>query len=255
MSPHLSFKRVVQFGAVASLIVFGCEQESQDTNPTSFPLTGDMVGFVTLYDSDGFQRTDHSGVIVAVDGSNTATLSDSSGRYVLPNIATGTYTITYSKTGYGSTRTNLFQFVGGGQAFLGTSVLCKPPTVSVDSVRNPILGSLSSFDVTLTDTSSANCGAILFFGKGSETSSIPSAYLLAVPVRGPFTRGLLTVWIGELFEALKSAGFHSGDSAYVVAYSSTGNRMTSGYTDIATGRRFYTCIDAHRSAPLGFTIR
>ncbi len=87
-------------------------------------LTGNWVGYVVLFDTAGRPLSDKSGVTVTV--SNPSTLStaslsspkqsttDANGKFVISNLTTGIYTLTFSKPGYGDMKYYNYQFIGDG---------------------------------------------------------------------------------------------------------------------------------------------
>jgi len=111
--------------------MFGCESEL-----TSTQVTGDLKGSVVLYDAHNKPVPDKSGVRVQVEGTEFSTESDASGKWMIKGLPTRTYSLAFSKEGYGTMKNTSFSFVGGGLVNYGTMDLVQPVTWSLvlDSV-------------------------------------------------------------------------------------------------------------------------
>lgn len=218
--------------------------------PSGPKLKGDITGLVLLVDENGSQPSDRSGVNVAIEGTSFTTTTDVSGSYILSGLETGVYTITYSKTGYGISKIIKYQFIGGGQIFLGTISLCQPPPYYVTNLTNT---SGTTITKTLSSPISAARSVIYFIGKSSSVSSHPSNYLNYLWYTGlNFTNGVYTLSLSA--SSLRSAGFVSGSTAYIVAYGANEGGRSSGYTDVTTGRYVYTNISSTASNVIAITV-
>ncbi len=124
-------KLPIVFLPIVLLLCIGCDKFKGDTGPAGPSITGDLIGFSYLYDVDGNHVLDNSGIAVSVDGTNISATSDSSGRWMLPGLNTGTYTIAISKEGYGTEKIIGYPFVGGGQAYFGKLSLHQIPSFSI----------------------------------------------------------------------------------------------------------------------------
>src|SRR5690625_7645950 len=92
---------VIICGFVLATIFFGGCDFSTDPDP----LTGEIVGLVQPYDQWNQVITDPSdqkGIKVQLEGTSYSALTDTSGRYVLDEVAASNYTIDLSKSGYGT---------------------------------------------------------------------------------------------------------------------------------------------------------
>lgn len=112
--------------------------------PTGAQLTGDLFGYVKLYDEHYRQLTDNHGVAVSVENASYSAASDSSGKWILKNVKAGVYNISFSKNAYGTVNVPSFQFVGGGNVLLGTKVMGQKPTSRVLSVSIDTTGGSST---------------------------------------------------------------------------------------------------------------
>ena len=218
----------------------GCEEEGPQ-GPAGPVLSGDLIGYAILTDLSGSQLPDRSGVTVTAEGTNISDVSDSTGRWVLTNLPTGTYTIAYSKTGYGTRKGMGYQFVGGGQTSYGTTYLYQIPGFTVTGLSATPSGDNVTISLTLTGLlPTASRYVQVFIGTSAAVSSDPKNY------RSTFSLGIAgtsTTFTGDIpsQSLFHSYGFSAGQTAYVVAYA-----MGSGsgsYLDLETGRYWYSSLN------------
>jgi hypothetical protein len=96
------------FGLLAVSSIMSCRVQ------TAPPETADVMGLVLL-DSGMFSPTP-SGVTVSLEGTNFSTITDDSGRFELKDVPGGTYTVRWSKPGYGDMRYIGATIQGGGNS-------------------------------------------------------------------------------------------------------------------------------------------
>ena len=85
---------------IIMVIELGCKGDTGSMGPTGPGgpnLTGKITGVVVLTDTNGVQPTKRSGISVQIEGTNKSTLTDSTGKWVLDTMTTGTYAIDISK--------------------------------------------------------------------------------------------------------------------------------------------------------------
>jgi hypothetical protein len=97
------------------LIIFGCSN-SNDTSSAS-TQRGSLSGHVIVYDTLPFPQL---GVTVSLFSTNFKTETDSAGFWTINDIPAGTYTVLYSKEGFGTLKNIAFQFNGNGEVFTPT---------------------------------------------------------------------------------------------------------------------------------------
>jgi hypothetical protein len=101
---------------LAAVVWLGCS-DSNGTNDGSggnSSLTGDLTGKVTLTDYRGQPMADKSGVLVQVDGTSYTALTDTNGVWMIHDLPSKTYSLTFSKEGFFTWRDRSFSFLGGG---------------------------------------------------------------------------------------------------------------------------------------------
>lgn len=233
-------------------LVLGCKGPEGPAGPPGSSLEGDIIGIVALVNADGSQPSNRSGVTVGLEGLPLTTTTDSNGRFVLSNLNAGIFNINYSKPGYGSSKTVRYQFVGGGQAYVGNVTLCQPPSFSVSSIS---FGGISgagtvSINVQLSESATEQRRVFLFFGENSSVSSNPQNYVGQISSTVTFSSGSGVGFLSQ--STLRNAGIASGTTAYVVAYAANQGFLNSGYVDVNTGRFVYTNLSGSASNVISF---
>jgi hypothetical protein len=235
--------------AAAVLALVGHCTKTGPAGPAGPALSGTLSGFVTLINEDGGQPVDRFGVNVTIDGTSLATTTDGMGMWSFANLATGIYTLTYDKNGYGMSKTIEVQFLGGGERNIGNVNLCQPPSFVVDSVwtRFPKGGDSNSVYLGVRASTAANgpYRIVFFYSKTSDVSWQPLMYTESSTENVLFKEGVDSASIRLQPVNLATAGFpfQSGDTAYAALYAATAGTNSSGYTDLATGRNVFTDID------------
>lgn len=107
---------------LVSMSLSGCKGETGPVGPPGI-LSGNLYGQVFLSDEDSSDIVDNSGVAVSVLGTDYSTMSGIDGWWRIVGLRTGTYTLVFSKAGYGTYKHFGFQFVGGDSLFYGWSYL------------------------------------------------------------------------------------------------------------------------------------
>jgi Carboxypeptidase regulatory-like domain len=222
--------------------ISGC---SGSSDSSSSSLSGSLAGSVALYLSDATPTTP-SGVTVSIQGTSFSTTTDSSGHWTISGLNQGTYTVIYTKPGYGMSEQQGVQFVGGGTDFLGTVYMSQPPPCGISLNPFSTVADSIGFQVGFTMSNfSPDCGAIALIAVG-ENSNVsagdPAKYLYT------FTTDYSSP--AYLYKSdLYAAGFKSGTMAYIVAYTLcqynediNGGEYYSSYLDDTTGRTVYTSL-------------
>jgi len=87
--------------SIVLISAFACKRT---TDPTPYPIVdADIQGAVNLYD-EGTTRLNNDGMTVSVEQSipTIASLTNINGEFILQDVPFGTYTLVYSKEGYGT---------------------------------------------------------------------------------------------------------------------------------------------------------
>jgi hypothetical protein len=217
--------------------------------PAGPALSGTLSGFTTLINENGARPVDQFGVSVTVDGSSLTTTTDGMGMWSIPNLTTGIYSLTFSKTGYGIGKAIQVQFLGGGERNIGNINLCQPPSFVVDSVwtRFPKGGDSNSVFLGVRVSRAVNgpYRVVFFFSKAPDVSWQPLMYKDFSIENVLFKSGVdsASIRLQPLNFATVGFPFQSGDTVYAAPYAATAGNNNSGYTDLSTGRTVLTDID------------
>jgi hypothetical protein len=245
-----------------SICSSSCDKFKGDTGPAGPKLTGNLIGYVTLYDDYGRKLPDNSTVTITVENSDKATTSDISGKWTITELATGSYTLTFSKTGFGVYKRIGLGFTGGGDLFYGRSqFLMAIPAFTVSSlVATP---TTSSVTISGSISSAPSAGYVhyvrFFIGTSSSVSSNPTTFLFSYLSSGTSTTAISTSITSSTFNR---AGISSGSTVYLIAYASANstyfddgtNFLDTGYSDPATGKTIYPNIGTIPSNTVSFLV-
>lgn len=199
------------------LILFITSCSNNDDGPAA-ATKANISGSVNLY-NESTNQVDNSNMTVSVLGTTPliSAVTDAEGRFVLSNVPFGTYTLEYTKSGYGTYKK--FGVVHGtnGQATALTTIpsLGQVSTTSITGLTasasaNQVVLSMS----TNPSGSAANRRYVRYFLSTSQSVGATN-YSYYSPVFtsqiNPFEKTILAT-------ELISAGFTSGQQVYVRAY-------------------------------------
>lgn len=91
-------KKLLPLCLLLSLFI-ACKKE--DPGPEQPVITGTLKGRVIRYDQFGTAYNDNPGVTVNIAGKGLSTVTDQQGNYAFSDMSSGTYTLTFRKTGCG----------------------------------------------------------------------------------------------------------------------------------------------------------
>ena len=204
----------------------------------------DVIGLVAL-DSGGISPTP-SGVTVSLEGTNFSTITDDSGRFELKNVPSGTYSVRWSKPGYGDVRYIGAAIQGGGNTpvYISQPINGVPYQNITTALRAfshlavNVQSASYSFDKSRTDsclivdgsyTDDQFFGAYrdavtVFFSHKSDVSPIEGHYEGFGSGSGPqgalfdTTNKTFHYVFSNAFGSINSFNFYSGDSLYIAVY-------------------------------------
>jgi hypothetical protein len=231
------------------LLITSCS--SNDDSPAA-ATRANISGSVNLY-NESTNQVDNSNMTVSVLGTmplNSA-VTDAEGKFVLSNVPFGTYTLEYTKNGYGTYKK--FGVVHGtnGQA----TALTATPSLGQVSTTNitGITASTSANQVVLSMStnpggSAANRRYIRYFLSTSQSVSATN-YSYYSPVFtsqiNPFEKTILAT-------ELISAGFTSGQQVYVRAYGDS--FWDNAYDSPEFNRRIFPNLNANTVPAATFIV-
>ena len=233
------------------------------TGSTGPNLSGNLVGFVSLYDAAGAKILTSSSLkgdsVTLTNNATNAVMkvaTDSTGKYMFSNITTGNYNLSYSKTGFGTLLASDVQFTGGGNLFRNAA-LSQIPAITVttfaakDSTTNPTIRAgdtivKSEKYIALSGTIPATTGGseIIIYvsnpgGISASNSLTNFSNYYTIAVKPGATTYSLLVPTSDLYDL----NFTSGNTAYFEAYVIGASTGSSSYVDLSTGKTVFTAIN------------
>ena len=235
---------IVVVSAFILFVLAGCKSSS--TTPSSSAPTGVLSGRVLLYSGAGGAITVDTGVTVSVSGSSVTASTNDSGKWVLPVIEAGNYTLTFTQSGFGSVM-QFGVFVPINDTIQDSEiVMSEPLTLSVG---------FNDYEIIAPRTLSFTCT----MPKGENLSvvfcmSTDSASLASDPSNAEWT--FLTSGAGSNYDG----GFAATDGAFsidsiahgtviyatvCVAGAGTNYQSFSSYYDPVGKREVYSALGPH----------
>lgn len=219
------------------LLNIACEKETEYE-----VLSGQLIGYVTLYDSDRTKLSDNSGVEVIVEGSNPQikASTDEDGQFIIDNLKSGIYNIVFNKEGYCQHKIVSYQFVGGN----------KPATLYQTSLYG--LSNLQIDSLEITDLERQYTVEFVVTAKvtkqNENTSSYCRFYLSNTPdisYKNYSTTDIVYSFSSNeyisFYLQIDTLKFPIGSELYVIMYPAS--EPYQNYTDINTGNKIYTSIN------------
>jgi hypothetical protein len=232
--------------AGAFLLSTGCSKTGPagpagSSGPAGPSLTGNLKGHIFQYDQyGGSVLTGLAGIRDSMNPTNIA-VTDSNGFYKFSNLSTGDYNFSVSKAGYGTVMAQSVQLVGGGDLYRDLRI-AQIPNFNVTGATGTLNAGTGNIDFVCTATADTrNRSILLFIGKTSSASSIPSTYsaVYSGTVRANMTTGTISVNPSDIHDL----GINTGATIYFSMYgAATTWASASNYQDYATGRVVYNAI-------------
>jgi hypothetical protein len=198
--------------SLAFISLFSCKKETIEIPAPT--LLYDISGSVSLYD-DGVTMVSDSGMLVSIEGSNplVSATTDANGDFRLEEVEKGTYTLSYSKTGYGT-----YKIFGVDHTTNDPTIITMTPSLGQKSATQVSMTQANVINDTVVITANTNpAGNIgtsvytrLLFSKNSNLGAMNFEYFTPVYVSNNNP-------ISIRFSAaeLISFGFQKGDKIYV----------------------------------------
>ena len=233
---------------VVILVFWSCENREGKQGvigPPGPSLKGTISGFVRMYDEYSNQLSTANGAVISLEGTSFAIQSDSLGKWKLQSVPTGIYSIDFIKNGFGINKRLGFQFVGGGETFLGSVPIAEVPSYNVINLTVAVNDSQKYFQLSGNFSTVGMVNKIrrvLFcVGRDSSVSSEPLHYLYTFLETYDadsinFTRRIFASTVPDIPEETPVYFTAYGISAFVISY-----------VDFETGRLVYPSVSLNRS--------
>ena len=233
---------IVWIGGCAKDGATGPAGPTGPTGTTGPALTGSLTGFVTTYDQYNYKvAADQGGVLLTIDNTTDSAITDATGKYTFSNLTTGIYTVTITKANYSTYKVIDIGVVGGGSTLRNIGI-SRPPYFGLVNVNDTVENTVANGPGILVrgnDTADISARSyIIFASTASTVSSTPAnfIYYVGATIKAGATAFSQYVTSREL----NDAGIASGTTVYMAVYPISTGFLS--YTDLATGRPFFTAI-------------
>jgi len=230
--------------AVIAFTIAGCKGNAGPVGPggpAGPELTGDLGGWAYLVDPLGNRAKVDSGITVTADSTSYSAKTDSTGKWIIHGLPTGTYHIMGVKAGYGVYKSSPFVFVGGqAMTYFGNMNLCTIPSFIVSGLTADTLGGgkINLKANFVGPYPAANNEAIVFMSNSADVSSDPTKYITAFGMSA-FNSASLSATI--LATQLQNSGIAPGSAVFIVAYAA--GASWNSYYDFQTNRYLYSSLN------------
>ena len=204
---------------------------------------------MNLFD-EGRTEIDNSGMTVRIEGASIQATTDATGEFRLEDVAFGTYTLIYEKSGYGT-----FKKFDIEHNSLATFI-----------TENPSLGQISSTSITELTSGTSNSGAIVIGTTQNPEANIPNPKFLQYffstqpgvsntsydAVLETIESQITPYNLNLTLQALEALGFQSGQTVYVKCYGTSfwGNQ----YDDPDLGTTVFPNLNTTSAQAVSFVV-
>jgi len=232
--------KIIVFIFFILLLNIACEKETEYE-----VLSGQLIGYVTLFGSDRTRLSDNSGVEVIIEGSNPQikTSTDENGQFVIDNLKSGIYNIVFNKDGYCQYKIVSYQFVGGNKpAIIYPTSLYSQSNLQIDSLKITELESQYTVEFIVNAKISNQ----------NENSSYYCRYYLSnepdISYKNYISTNIAYNFSGNedlsFYLQIDTLKFPIGSELYMIMYPAS--EKFQYYIDINTGNKIYTSININK---------
>lgn len=260
--------------AIALLLILACNKTSNQHSITvpdviqAEKRRANITGSIRLFDMDGKAMVDGSGATVTIDQTNVSTQTNSAGKWTLDSIPFGTYDLTISKPGFGSSRimglyhaaenhaTTLIPSIRAISMISTiqiTKLSAKKLSEALPGTQNVIFLGLVEEGIIFKpvfDNTTNGEKAIRFFM--SSTPDVSSTNYQVTEKH--YYTGKENIVENDNFKIswFVSRGFEPGQTVYVRAYGD--GRYADDYEDPISGLTVFPCISSKSSEVISFVV-
>ncbi len=228
--------------------IFSCK-DGEDLEP-DYGTKADLLGSVILFD-EGSHELPNDSMIVSIIGSHPSIsdTTDADGNFVFKDVNYGTYSISYSKNGFGFFTLNHVYHQKGETIISTIPQLGQYSSTHITQLTANVGGSnISIFATTDPNASNGNMRYLRFFFSASDNvSSIhyDGFSSIVIAQMNPFEYKLN-------LHKLIDMGFNSGDKIWVKAYGES--LHSNDYIDLITGNHIFPNLNLHSAAAVSFIM-
>lgn len=155
--------------------ISGC-MESRVSSTEDLP--GSQVrGTVRLLSEDNSFAINKNLVLVKLEGTGFETLTDTAGRWTLNLVPKGSYTISYSKPGYTTSKRYSIRIDGAMPMIINPMTLVQIPPYSIDSISLQLIDDSLEIQCRISESGALPRRAILYFDSLAIDSNLRNRYV------------------------------------------------------------------------------
>lgn len=259
---------------IALLLVLACNKNSNQHSITvpdviqAEKRRGNITGIIRVYDNDGKDITDASGVTITIEQSNVTTQSTSNGKWTLDSIPFGTYDISFSKPGFGTNRIMGLYHAAQNHATTDVGSNRYISAVSTINVTKLVVKKLSETEPAVQNLINLNLieeGMLfnpIFVNSGSVEKSVRFFFSTSPDVSSTNYKvtnkqrytGKENVRENDNFKLswFKDNGFTPGQTIYVKAYGDA--YFSDDYEDAFSGLTIFPSMSSNGSPVASFVL-
>jgi len=223
---------------LSGLLLLSLNACKEDSDPE--PLqTGKITGELRLTDELGVEFSNHINMNVTAEGQSVG-ISTASGNYEITNLPTGTYNLTYSKSGFGTyKRFNIQVIAGADETVLnGIDYLGQKSTTQITNLSVNFNTVDSTYgigcDIFPTPVAGSPRAFRLFFGKSGTVGPTDYQYTPSNTWLASTGSGQITGYPRSEFY---SNGFSAGETVFLIAYGES--IRTNSYIDPVNSKKVF----------------
>lgn len=233
------------------ILLIGFTSCSKEEDPTPEPITkANIIGSVNLY-NEGVTEIDNSNMIVKVEGTGISASTDADGDFTLSDVAFGTYSLIYEKSGYGTFKKFDIEHTNTGSSTiimenpsLGESSTTKVTDLTVSVNGNDVLVSIT----TDPAGSNSNTRYIRYFLSTDSNVSNENYTFYSPGLISQINPNEITLSQSDL----TNAGFSSGQTVHVKAYGDS--FWSNEYDDPDLGRKVFPNLNMTSVNSVSFIV-
>ncbi|MFN5226915.1 MAG: carboxypeptidase-like regulatory domain-containing protein [Bacteroidota bacterium] len=260
---------------IALLLILACNKNSNQHSMVvpdviqAEKRRGNITGLIRVYDNDGKEMPDAGGVTIKIEQTNVTTQSASNGSWKLDSIPFGTYDLSFSKPGFGTSRimglyhaaVNHATTNVGSNRYISmvSSINITKVGVRKLSESAPEIAALLAagvikedgilFNPVFVNTSGDDKAVRFFFSTSPDVSSTNFMVTEKQRFSGKETGSendnfKLSWWIDN--------GFSPGQTIYLKAYGDA--RISDDYEDAVSGLTIFPSLSANGSPVVSFVL-
>ena len=246
-------------GILVLTLFVGCQSLREPTSPEKLRLQGTLSGVVYLRDEMGHLLPSQAGTEVSLEEIGRKATTDDSGRWSFSGLYTGTYTVAFSKPGFGPLRFPGYQFVGGGETYFPAQCLTQIASLhisnlEIDTSPSNFQGVRVRFCVCNGSMEEDGRYVVFFLGNDSTVSSDPVQHAAWTARRIRDTSNSEIEWLIRWTSFRPTMPYPSGTTVYMVAYGAPNLYQGSTYQDPLTGKTVFPALNPTPSNVVNFEV-